>query len=160
MPINVKKLTDRELQNLIANHRRHKATDRAIYLDALAEDAKRKGGGLTFDKSREVILKAAAKGHFLSYKDLADASGVKWELVHYKFGDHLWQLVEFAHRQGWPMLSAIVVNKPKVRTGEMEPGALKGFIGAAEALGYAVTDKQAFLQEKQAKVFAWAQGKS
>lgn len=64
MPINVKKLTDRELQNLIANHRGHKATDRPIYLDALAEDAKRKGGGLTFDKSREVILKAGGQGSF------------------------------------------------------------------------------------------------
>lgn len=58
------------------------------------------------------------------------------------------------------MLSAIVVNKPHVETGEMELGALKGFIGAAEALGYVVTDKRAFLQEQQAKVFAWAQGKS
>jgi hypothetical protein len=41
-----------------------------------------------------------------------------------------------------------------------EPGALKGFIGTAEALGYVVTDKQAFLQEQQAKVFACSQGKS
>jgi hypothetical protein len=142
------------------HHRRHKATDKAIYLDALTEDGRRRGGGLTFEKSREIILKAAAKGHFLSYKDLADASGVKWELVHHKIGSHLWQLVEFAHRQGWPMLSAVVVNKPNVNTGEMEPGALKGFIGAAEDLGYIVIDKRAFLKEQQSKVFAWAQGKS
>ena len=36
------------------------------------------------------------------------------------------------------MLSAIVVNKPNVETGKMEPDTLKGFIGAARELGYPI----------------------
>jgi hypothetical protein len=56
------------------------------------------------------------------------------------------------------LLSAIVVNKPNVETGKMEPDTLKGFIGAARELGYPIADEQAFPKEQQARVFAWAQG--
>jgi hypothetical protein len=58
------------------------------------------------------------------------------------------------------LLSAIVVNKPNVETGKMEPDTLKGFIGAARELGYPITDEQAFLKEQQARVFAWARRES
>ena len=43
-------------------------------------------------------------------------------------------------RNGWPLLSAIVVNQQNVETGDMEPLTLKGFAEAARALGYAVRD--------------------
>jgi hypothetical protein len=99
---------------------------------------------------------AAREGNFISYKDLADASGADWNQVHYAIGSHLWDLVEFAHLNGWPMLSAIVVNKPNVGSGKMEPETLKGFIAAAHDLGYVVTDEEAFLRKQQNKVFAWA----
>ena len=39
----------------------------------------------------------------------------------------------------------------------MEPGALRGFIGVARLLGYAVSDEERFLKEQQERVFAWAQ---
>jgi hypothetical protein len=156
MPINVTKLGDDELKNLIDNHRRHKATSAPVYLDALRELQIRKGKGLEFDKSFEIIRDAAKERRFLSYKDLADASGADWNQVHYSIGGHLWDLVEFAYRNDWPMLSAVVVNKPNVGSGTMEPETLKGFIGAARELGYQVTDEEAFLREQQAHVFAWA----
>jgi hypothetical protein len=54
------------------------------------------------------------------------------------------------------MLSAIVVNKPNVRSGVMEPETLKGFVAAARDLGYPVTDEEAFLREQQVRVFEWA----
>jgi hypothetical protein len=38
----------------------------------------------------------------------------------------------------------------------MEAETLKGFIGAARLLDYPVTDEEAFLNEQQARVFAWA----
>jgi hypothetical protein len=158
MAYDVKKLSLQELENLIANHRRHNATDRSLYLEALEEHALRRGRGLNFQKSYDVIRKAAADRRFLAYKELADESGADWGQVHYAIGAHLWDLVEYAHRKGWPMLSAIVVNKPNVTTGEMEPETLKGFVGAARALGYAVLDDQQFLREQQAKVFEWAGG--
>jgi hypothetical protein len=54
-------------------------------------------------------------------------------------------------------LSAIVVNKPNVGTGEMELSTLKGFVAGARALGYPVTDPGAFLKVQQAAVFEWAE---
>jgi hypothetical protein len=156
MPIDVSKLSDDQLKNVIQNHQRHKAKNAPTYIDALRECQVRKGNGLSFDKSFRII-KAAAKAHrFLSYKKLADASGAEWQKVHYSIGSHLWELVEFVQLNNWPMLSAIVVNKPNVSVGTMEPETLKGFIAAARDLGHVVTDEEAFLREQQAKVFAWA----
>ena len=158
MPISVAGLSDDELKNLIENHRRLKATSAPAYVQALREWQIRKGKGLDFDKSFRIIKAAAKERRFLSYKELADASGADWNQVHYSVGGHLWDLVEFAHRNEWPMLSAIVVNKPNVGSGTMEPDTLRGFIGAARDLRYRVTDEEAFLREQQARVFAWAAG--
>jgi hypothetical protein len=139
MPIDIQILSDDQLRTLIQNHRRKGATDAPIYVDELRELEKRKGKGLDFEKSFSIIKGAASQGRCLSYKELADASGADWAKVHYAIGGHLWNLVEYAHRRGWPMLSAIVVNKPNVTTGQMEPETLKGFVegfvAAARALG-------------------------
>jgi hypothetical protein len=156
MAIDIAKLSDDQLGNLIENHRRRKATTAPAYVDALREWQIRKGKGLEFDKTFRIIKAAAREGNFISYKDLADASGADWNQVHYAISSHLWDLVEFAHLNGWPMLSAIVVNKPNVGSGKMEPETLKGFIAAAHDLGYVVTDEEAFLRKQQNKVFAWA----
>ena len=149
--------TDEQLRNIIQNHRDKGVTDAPLYLDALRELDERKGKGLSFDKSFAIIKSAAAERRFISYKDLADESGARWTQVHYSVGSHLWSLVEYAHRKGWPMLSAIVVNKENLDTGTMQPETLKGFVAAARELGHLVTDEQAFLREQQEKVFEWAQ---
>lgn len=158
MAIEVTKLTDEQLKNVIDNHRRKGATDSPLYLDALAEGARRTGRGLDFEKSFEIIRRAAAEGRFVSYKELADASGADWNRVHYSIGGHLWALVEYAQRRGWPMLSAIVVNKQNLANGKMEPDTLKGFLAAARELGYSVIDEEDFLREQQRRVFKWAGG--
>jgi hypothetical protein len=156
MPIDLEKLSTVQVETLIKNHRTKKATDAPLYADALRELEKRKGKGLDFDKSLAIIWQAAKERRFLSYKELADASGAVWAQVHYEVGPHLWRLVEYGHQKKLPMLSAIVVNKPNVCSGRMDPNTLKGFIGAARLLGYTVTDEEAFLKEQQARVFASA----
>ena len=131
-------------------------TSEPVYVEALAEQARRFGKGLDFNKSYNAILRSAADDRFISYKDLADASGAEWSRVHYSMNNHLWSLVEYAHRKGWPMLSAVVVNKPNVASGDMEPESLKGFIAAAKELGLTITDEKAFLRDQQRRVFEWA----
>ncbi|MEQ8701230.1 MAG: hypothetical protein RLT05_32295 [Bauldia litoralis] len=156
MVIDVKALSKEQLRNLVDNHRKKNATNLTIYSDALAELERREGKGLDFDKSYEVILKAARERRFISYKDLADASGADWQAVHYSVGKHLGSLVEYAHRRGWPMLSAIVVNRPNVATGRMEPDALRGFVGIARELDIPVVNEEEFLKDQQRAVFDWA----
>jgi predicted component of type VI protein secretion system len=51
------------------------------------------------------------------------------------------------------MLSAVVVNKQHINSGDMEPDTLKGFIGAAQELGYKIDDSNRFLREQQEKCF-------
>jgi hypothetical protein len=78
MAIDVETLTIDQLEALIDNHRRKGAMTAPLYLEALSELEKRKGKGLEFAKSLSIILTAAKDGGFLSYKELADASGVDW----------------------------------------------------------------------------------
>lgn len=100
--------------------------------------------------------KAATERRFLSYKDLAGASGADWSKVRYAVNTHLGGLVDFARGKGWPLLSAIIVSQQNVATGKREPATLRGFVEAAHALGYAIVDDEAFLREQQERVFAWA----
>lgn len=156
MAVDPKKMTVEELKTLIANHREKNATNEPLYLEALAELSRKGGKGLNFDTTKAVVLEAARENRFLSYKEVADASGVEWSKVHYAMGPHLCDLVEYAHLRGWPLLSAIVVNKPNVATGQMADSSLKGFIAAARAVRISVTDERAFLRAEQQRVFAWA----
>jgi hypothetical protein len=133
--IDVSHLDTDRLRTLIVNHQKKGKTDAQLYLDAMQELERQTGGGLDFDKSYRVIREAAGEKRFLSYKELADASGAEWSKVHYAIGGHLWRLVEYAHCKGWPMLSAIVANQQNVATGKMELKTLKGFIRAARGPG-------------------------
>lgn len=156
MAIDVSRLTDPQLNNLIDNHRRQGAVDAPAYIAALAEHGRRRGAGLDFQTTKAAILAAAKERRFLSYLDIANASGVAWNKVHRNIGRHLDELLEWAHRSGLPLLTAIVVNKPNVATGRLEESALKGFVEGARRLGLVVVDHDDFLAEQQERVFQWA----
>jgi hypothetical protein len=151
---NITSLSDKEITTLLENYRRAGKTDHPKYLSILEEKARRQGKGLSFEKSIAAIKDAALRGKFLSYKQLAEASDLEWSVaVHYAMPGHLWDLVEYAHRKGQPLLSAIVVNQKHVETGEMEAATLSGFVAAARDLGIPVTDERKFLKKQQQEVF-------
>lgn len=147
---------DKQLANLVANYQRLGRVNDAYYLEVLSEMARRKGAGLDFEKTFQIVLKAARERRFLSYKQLADASAVEWSRVRYAVNGHLGDLIEYAHRRAWPLLTAVVVNQQHLEDGRMEPSTLKGFCEAARSLGYAFADEEAFLKEQQDRVFEWA----
>jgi hypothetical protein len=103
-----------------------------------------------------LIWQRAGERRFISYGEIADIHGADWSNVRYLSNTHLWDVVQYAHHRGWPMLSAVIVNKQHLGTGKMEPSTLKGFIGAAELLGHDVDDPEAFLVEQQEACFLWA----
>lgn len=109
--------------------------------------------GLNFETSRAAIINAASEGRFISYGDLAEANGVDWNRAYRQIGNHLWMLVQWSHGQGLPMLSAIVVNKQNLASGNMEPETIAGFCRAAEELGYKFDDAVEFLKQQQDAVF-------
>ena len=63
----------KRLKILIDNCRRKKATESETYLDAIAERENR--NALKFKVSYPIIMQAAKDRRFVSYKELADASG-------------------------------------------------------------------------------------
>jgi 5-methylcytosine-specific restriction protein B len=115
--------------------------------------------GLVLERSLATILSAARARRFLSYSGLAEANGVPWAAARRPINAHLWDLVVWGDERGFPMLSAIVVNKHHVATGRMERTTLKGFIGAAERLGrYDRTEPEHFLRAQQEALFAYVAG--
>src|SRR5260370_13990848 len=121
MPMDFETLSSGQLENLIASHRRKRAPDAPLYIDAFRELEKRKGKGLDFEKSLSIILQAAREARFLSYRELADANGADWSQVRYAIASHLWKLAEYAHLKERLLLGAIVVNKANVDTVKMKP---------------------------------------
>lgn len=111
---------------------------------------------LDISKTYEVILAAAKQRRFVTYGEVAAASGVEWNKARRPIPQHLDQLVKIAHERGWPFLSAIVVNKENAETGELTGDSLGGFLAAVSKLGIPVSDPQAFLKEQQQAVFEWA----
>ena len=78
---------------------------------------------LDLEKTYAAILQAARARRFISYGDLAAASGVPWTHARRLIPQHLGQLVTLAHERNWPMPSAIVVNQDDVATGTRGLGA-------------------------------------
>ncbi|TPN53892.1 hypothetical protein [Mesorhizobium sp. B1-1-7] len=145
-----------QLENLVANYRRGGRESDPIFPAILAARERLKSPALDFQTTLAVIRQAAVAGHFLSYKQIADESGADWSRVHWQMGDHLTRLCEYAHRRGWPLISAIVVNGDHVGSGDLKPDSLAGFISVARELGLSVTEPDEFLREEQQRVFQWA----
>ena len=156
--MNLSAKSDAELEAILVNHRRAGAVDKPLFTDALAELARRRGQGLSFETSLAVIRAAAREGRFIGYKELAEASGAEWSRVHWSVGPHLDSLLEYCHRKGWPLLPAIVVRQAEIDGGELKGTSLEGFVKGCEDLGIGMpADAATFARDEQRKVFEWAQ---
>lgn len=111
---------------------------------------------LNINETYKAILAAAREGRFLTYGEVAAASDVEWKKARRPMPQHLDQLVKISHERGWPLMSAIVVNKDQVETGALIGESLAGFMAAVAKIGVTVDNPQAFLHEQQQAVFEWA----
>src|SRR5262245_23689529 len=111
---------------------------------------------LNLEKSYQVIRQAALERRFVSYSELAEASGVPWNAAWRRMPQHLGQLVLLSHKRGWPLPSSIVVPKGDVATGALDGSAREGLIAAAKDVGLVVGDPDEFVKDQQQKVFEWA----
>lgn len=158
--IELTSMTDTQIINLIRNHEEKNARDRPLYSDLLIERARRGQikSGLSFDKSLELLRRAAIEQRCITYGDLAKASGLPWNLARHQMNGpngHLDRLLDICHVNGLPMLPAICVNKNGVETGELEPTALKGFADGARRLGLSVVDERAFHAAQRDNCWDW-----
>jgi hypothetical protein len=156
----IKNLTNAQLENMIANYRRLEQTNSPTFRALLEEHNSRFGNGLEIGKTVQFIRQRAARRRFLSYGEIAELHGVDWSSVRYQMPSHLWDVIRWGRSMGFPLLSAVIVNKKHLDTGRMEPDTLKGFVNAARELGYTVTEPLRFLAEQQEKCFDWASQKA
>ena len=147
-----------ELDNLLANYDKRGQTASPVYLDALAMRETMYAGSLTFDATVAAIREAARERRFLSYDDVAAASGSTIQKARMQLPAHLSRVLRYAVCRGWPLVTSIVVSKPNVETGTMDGSALEGFLKSAALQGLAPeAESEAFVKEQQEKTFAWAQ---
>ena len=156
MAIDIRELEKPRLVQMIQNYERLKATSRPEYQQLVEEYNRRHGGNFELAKSIAFIKEHARQRRCVSYGALATLHGAEWSSVRYQMPEHLWALVKWAASNGAPLLSAVVVNKQNVESGELEASSLKGFIRAAEALGYKVDDPLEFHRRQRDLCFAWA----
>lgn len=115
--------------------------------------------GLCVERSTAAIMAAASEGLYLSYADVAAASGLEWSLgLSRNINKHLDEVLKRADVNGLPLITSIVVNKPNLKTGRLDATALKGFVKCANGLGHQVSDlnAEAFLAEQQQETFTYA----
>jgi hypothetical protein len=156
---NFKDKTDAEIDAWIANHERAGKTQSELYRALIEERNLRHGHGLSITKSVEAMISAAREKRFISYGELADANGIEWTKARHRMNGkhgHLDDLLAYCHSNGMPLLTAIVVQKGKLDSGDMDQFTMDGFIEGVERLGVAVTDRDGFLKKCQRECFEWA----
>ena len=109
------------------------------------------------EKSVAAIRSAAAEGTFISYGQIARASGTPWSMaVRNQMRPHLEGVCDRMLREAGAMISAIVVNAGNLETGKLDPESLSGFVDCARRLDFVdIEDREAFLREQQRLTFAW-----
>ena len=112
--------------------------------------------GLNLEKTYAAILTAARERRFVTYGELAAASGISWSQARLQIGRHLDSFTLLTSQRGCPLLSSIVVTKPNKEGGVIEGQQLDGLLAAAKLAGISVGDSQTFVRREQERVFAWA----
>lgn len=94
---------------------------------------------LDFDRSIDLLKKAAIDQTCTTYGALAAASGVEWSKARHRLNGptgHLDRLLDICHFSSLPLLTAICVNQGNVADGELGEDALAGFVAGARRLGH------------------------
>lgn len=156
MAIDLDSKATKDLQTIVANCVRLNRTSDPMFLAANAILATRMTGEYNLEKTIAAICKQGRLRSFLTYKDIADASGLNWVKSRRGVMPHLDALSFHTVGKGWPLLASIVVTKEKVDTGDMSPENLKMFLDGAREAGVEIDlDGFAFLKREQQRVFAW-----
>jgi hypothetical protein len=92
---------------------------------------------------------------------LEAASGVEWTKARHRMNNahgHLQDILNYCYARRWPLLTAIIVQKGKVLTGDMDEFTLRGFCDGCRELGLDVgPDENEYLRRCQNECFLWAQ---
>lgn len=124
----------------------------AALSDAVADQIEAAPAVFDRDATIRCLVACALRGDTISYGGLAEFHGYKredWPRVRHHLYAHLYDVGRECARRGWPMLTALVINKLNGR-------ASRGLQSLAEQLGIAVVNFETFAGEQQQEAFKWA----
>ncbi len=151
-------MTPRQHETLVGNPMRLDRPADLRHVAAIEAPGLLRADRLEFQRSLAAIRSATECRAFLSYGDVAAASGLTWQAARRRMDPHLFALCRAATTRGWPLPTAIVVDRESLAHGAMTGRPLIGFAGAAERCGRIVGgDAAAFLAAEQQRVFEWAE---
>jgi hypothetical protein len=127
MSVDLPTKTDKEIALLIANHERRHSLGAPLMLAAVAEQSRRRDGGLDLDRTLQLILAAAREDRFVTEKEIAAQSGQGWAKVKAKVANHLRALSILEHARSGTMPGVAVVAEANRDDGELPEEALAGF---------------------------------
>ncbi len=149
--------TEQQLLNLIQNHRRAGKLDAPLAVAAIAEQARR-NKSFNFKAGIEFLLQAARDKQPVNYRQLAEAGGVlkpgdAWH-QHMARKIPLSQIVDYAHTQGLPAITALIETTQGV-TESILSGFQKGLDDTGIRVPADMEIRDFYFQERQ-RAFDWA----
>ncbi|WP_412050858.1 hypothetical protein ACK6D9_04930 [Hoeflea sp. Naph1] len=151
--------SDADIDQWITNHERAGKTRAPLFQELIVERNRRHGRGLDITTSIAAMTKSARENRYISYGNLAASNGLTWTkarpLMNGSHG-HLDDLLAYCHSHEMPLLTAIVVGKNHLDTGDMDEDTIEGFVAGIRRLGVSVADPVEFLKQCQSDCFEWA----
>ncbi|MEO0683128.1 MAG: hypothetical protein AAF192_22300 [Pseudomonadota bacterium] len=157
MPVDLRAAPPEALVALIKSHEGAGLRTRPLCVAARIERDRRIG--LDHDATRALLIEAARDGRFVTFGDVARASGRRWsERMRAAAPPHLETVNAAAAAEGRPLLGALVTTRAHAESGRRPAQALADFARNARALGLDVPNgaEAAVLAEEQRRCFAWA----
>ena len=151
--------SDADIDQWVANHERAGKTKDPLYQELIVERNRRHGKGLDIATSVAAMTKAAKENRYISYGDLAAANGLTWSKARLRMNGkhgHMDDLLAYCHSHEMPLLTAIVVGRNHLDSGEMDEDTVNGFVAGIRRLGVSVSEPIAFLKQCQSECFEWA----
>lgn len=161
MSVDIAAKTDKELALLIGNHERRHSLGAPLMLEAVAEQSRRRDGGLDLARTLELILAATRAERFVTEKEIAAQSGQGWSKVKAKVGNHVRALSILEHARSGAMPSVAVVPEANRQDGELAGDALASFEDLCVALNRKEKLRgQPLVAKERAKLLALATEKA
>ncbi|MEM5493282.1 hypothetical protein [Hoeflea sp. AS16] len=151
--------SDADIDQWIANHERAGKTRSTLYQELIVDRNRRHGKGLDLATSIAALTRSAKEKRYISYGDLAAANGLTWSKARLRMNGkhgHMDDLLAYCHSHEMPLLTAIVVGRDHLDSGEMDDETINGFVAGSRRLGVSVSEPVAFLKQCQSECFEWA----